>query len=148
MPNAVVLTTIDGGRRRGEGQELLTADNVKEYAPHDIEVRDCVVGHVEKPLQAKRDGGYGVNYPSEQGEHMRVFHLKDAYGVRYKDLRLFGERIRVVRIASIGGSRHLSEEAAGALDHSITGNVLDEPAPPVEPGQTEVPFACGPQELE
>jgi hypothetical protein len=45
MPNAIVLTTIDGGRRKGPGNELLTADNVKTYAPHDIEIRDCVVGH-------------------------------------------------------------------------------------------------------
>lgn len=148
MPNAMVLTTLDGGRRKGPGNELLTADNVKKYAPHDIEMKNCVVGHAEKPLRAKRDGGYGVNYPSENGEHMRMIYLKDAYGVEYRNARLSGERIRPVYVRSIGGSRHLSEEAAEALDHGITGNVLDEPAPAVEPGQTEVPFACGPRELE
>ena len=145
MPNAIVLTTIDGGRRKGPGNELLTADNVKTYAPHDIEIRDCVVGHAEKPLQSTRRGGYGVNYPSKEGEHMRVFLLKDAYGIRYRDIRLSGDRIQVVRIASIGGSRHLSEEAARALDHTITGNMLDDPAPPIDPDQTEIPFVCGPQ---
>jgi hypothetical protein len=148
MPNAIVLTTIDGGRRKGPQNELLTADNVKAYAPHDIEVNDCVFGHAEKPLRSKNEGGYGVNYPSDDGEHTRMFLLKDAYDIRYRDLRLFGERIKVVGVNSIGGSRHLSREAADALDHGITGNVLDEPAPRVKPGITAVPFDCGPQPLE
>ena len=150
MPNAIVLTTIDGGRRRGPGKEMLTADNVKKYAPHDIEMRNCVVGHAEKPLRSKREGGYGVNYPRQEGEgeHMRMIFLKDAYDIRYTDVRFFGERIMRYAIDSIGGSRHLSEEAAEALDHSVTGNVLDEPAPVIEAGVTDVPFDCGPQPLQ
>jgi hypothetical protein len=51
-------------------------------------------------------------------------------------------------IHSIGGGKALSQEAADAIDRSVTGNVLDEPAPPIEPGVTEVPFACGPQAVE
>lgn len=145
LPNAIVLSTIDGGRRKGPGKELLTAANMKKYAPHDIEIKDCIVGHVEKPLRPKKKGGYGVNRPSKAGEHMRAIHLKDAYGIRYRDLRLLGGRIKVVRHGSIGGSRHLSKEAAEAIDHSVTGNVLEEPAPPIQPGQRDVPFACGPQ---
>ena len=39
-------------------------------------------------------------------------------------------------------------QAADAIDRSVTGNVLDEPAPLIEPGVTEVPFACGPQAVE
>ena len=42
----------------------------------------------------------------------------------------------------------LSNEATDAIDRSVTGNILDEPAPPIEPGVTEVPFACGPQAAE
>lgn len=145
MPNGIVLTTIDGGRRKGPGNELLNAANIKAYAPHDIDINDCVFGYVEKPLRPGREGGYGVNYPSEDGEHMRMIHLKDAYSIRYRNARLFGDRIRPVSVNSIGGTRHLSEEAAEALDHSITGNVLKEPAPPIEPGVTGVPFACGPK---
>ena len=148
MPNGIVLTTIDGGRRKGPGNELLTPDNVKAYAPHDIEVNDCIFGHAERPLRPKHEGGYGVNYPSDDDEHTRMFHLKDAYDIRYRNLRLFGERIKVVYVNSIGGSRHLSQEAAEVLDHSITGNVLDEPAPQAKPGITAIPFECGPQPLE
>lgn len=74
--------------------------------------------------------------------------LKDAYSIRYRDARLSGERIKPVQISSIGGSRHLSEEAAQALEHTVTGNIVEEPAPPIRPGTTEVPFACGPQAME
>ena len=148
MPNAIVLTTIDGGRRKGPGNELLNAGNIRAYAPHEIDISDCVFGHVEKPLRPKGQGGYGVNYPSEEGEHMRVFHHKDAYSIRYRNAHVFGQRIRLVRIASIGGSRHLSKQAADALDHSITGTVVDKPAPPVKPGMTNAPIECGPQTLE
>ena len=79
---------------------------------------------------------------------MRLILLKDAYGIRYRDARLFGDRIKPVLIRSIGGSKALSKEAADAIDHSVTGNILDEPAPPIEPGVTEIPFACGPQAVE
>jgi hypothetical protein len=147
MPNAVVLTTLDH-RRRKEGKDQLTAANMKKYAPHDIDINDCVCGHVEKPLLPSKQGGYGVDYPTEEGEHMRLILLKDAYGIRYRDARLFGDRIKPVLIHSIGGGNALSKEAAEAIDHSVTGNILDEPAPPIEPGVTEVPFACGPQAAE
>ena len=146
MPNAIVLTTIDGGRRRGK--ELLNATNIRKYAVHDINIHDCVFGYVEKPLKKSHDGGYGVNYPSKQGEHMRMVHLKDAYDIRYKDARLFGERIIPVAINSIGGTRFLSKEAAGALDRTIDGTVIELSAPPVKSGVTEVPFEVGPQMLE
>ena len=89
-----------------------------------------------------------MDYPTEEGEHMRVILLKDAYAIRYRNARLFGDRVMPVYVRSDGGSRHLSKEAAEAIDHSVTGNVLDEPAPLIEPGVTEVPFACGPQAVE
>ena len=147
LPNAVVLTTLDH-RRRKEGKDQLTAANMKTYAPHDIDINDCIFGHVEKPLLPSKKGGYGVDYPTEEEEHMRLILLKDAYGIRYRDARLFGDRIKPVLIHSIGGSAALSKEAADAIDRSVTGNVLDEPAPLIEPGATEVPFACGPQSAE
>jgi hypothetical protein len=118
---------------------------MKKYAPHDIDINDCVFGHVEKPLLPSKKGGFGVDYPTEEGEHMRLILLKDAYAVRYRDARLFGDRIKPVLIHSIGGGHALSKEAADAIDRSVSGNILDEPAPPVEPGVTDVPFACGPQ---
>jgi len=148
MPNAIVLTTLDAGRRKGPGKDLLTAANIKKYAPHDIDINDCIFGHAEKPLLPAGKGGYGVNYPTKDGEYMRMILLKDAYSIRYRNARFSGDRIQPVYVYSIGGSRSLSKEAADALDRTITGNVLDEPAPLIEPGVTEVPFACGPQAVE
>lgn len=147
-PNAIVLTTLDCGRRSGPGRELLNAKNIKAYAPHDIDINNCIIGHAEKPLRSRREDGYGVDYPSGDGEHMRMVFLKDAYAIRYRDARFSGARIKPVQISSIGGSSHLSQEAAAAFERSITGNVLAEPAPPIPPGVREVSFACGPQAQE
>ncbi len=146
MPNAVVLTTLDNGRRKG-GKYLLTAGNMKDYAPHDIDINDCVVGYVEKPLLPSKQGGYGVDYP-KQGEHMRVILLKDAYNIRYKDARLIGDKIMPVLVHTIGGSSALSKEAADAIDRKATGNILDKPATAPKPGDTTVSFACGPRVLD
>lgn len=146
MPNALVITTLDCGRRTGN--ELLNSANMKKYAPHDIDINHCVFGHVEKPLRTAHQGGYGVNYPDDRGEHMRMILVKDAYDIRYKDARIFGDRVTPVHISSIGGSRHLSKEAAEGIIPGITGNVLDEPAKPVKAGVTKVPFACGPQPVK
>ena len=76
---------------------------------------------------------------------MRMILMKDAYDIRYKDARIFGDRVMPVYIHSIGGSRHLSKEAAGGITPRITGNVLDQPAKPVKPGVRNAPFAYGPQ---
>jgi len=146
MPNAVVLTTLDHSRTKG-GKDQLTAANMKKYAPHNIDINNCVFGHVEKPLLPSKQGGYGVDYP-EQGEHMRLILLKDAYAIRYRNARLFGDRIMPVLIHSIGGGKALSQEAADAIDRSVTGNILDEPASRIDPGDTKAPFVCGPQPLD
>ncbi|MGM0489979.1 MAG: hypothetical protein ACQESR_24885 [Planctomycetota bacterium] len=89
-----------------------------------------------------------MDYPSDDGEHMRMIHLKDAYAIRYRNARLSGERIKPVYISSIGGTRHLSQRAAETLEHSVSGNVVSQPAAPIKPGMKEVPFACGPRALE
>jgi hypothetical protein len=49
---------------------------------HDGTIKDCIVGHAERPLRPAREGGYGVNYPNEFGEHMRLILLKDGYAIR------------------------------------------------------------------
>ena len=79
---------------------------------------------------------------------MRLILLKDAYDIRYKNARVFGDKIMPVLIHSIGGSKALSKEAADAIDRNVTGNILDKPASPVKPGDTTVPFVCGPQAVE
>lgn len=145
VPNAVTFTTIDAGRSsKVPGQEIINAANVKACAPHDVELDDCTVGHVETPLRPTGQGGYSVDYP-QQGECMRIIYVKDAYAIRYRNIRFLGDRIMPVYVRSMGGSRELTKEAADALDHSVTGNVLAEPAPAVKPGVTAAPFACGPQ---
>jgi hypothetical protein len=145
MPNGLVISTLDCGRRKGPGYELLNASNMKKYAPHDIDVENCVFGHTEKPLRSAHKGGYGVNQPTGKGEHMRMILFKDAYDVRYKDARIFGDRVMPVHVSSIGGSGHLSREAAGAITLGITGNLLEQPAPPLKPGVRNAPFVFGPQ---
>ena len=146
IPNAIVLTTVDNGRRQGPGNELLNAENIAKYAPHDIDINDCVFGLTDKPEYNRKvhDGGYRVNYPSPTGEVMRAVFLKDAHSVRYRNARFFGAGIKVVQISSDGGSRHLSKEAADALEPTISGTVAG-PAEPSEPGDRTVPFKYGPQ---
>lgn len=144
MPNGITLTTIDGGRRRGPGQELITAANIRDCAPHDIEIVNCVFGYTEVPLRPRRQGGYGVDNPGA-GEHMRMLLLKDAHSIRYRDIRFLGDRINPVWIGSIGGSGNLSKSAAAALERTVSGNVLPESAPPVPAGVTATHFVCGPR---
>lgn len=146
MPNGIVLTT---------GAEKLTVANVRKYAVHDIDINDCLFGHAEKPLRSKRDGGYGANYPTEKGEHMRGILLKDAYGIRYRNMRLSGERIMPVHVQSVADTYWGTKLGKDALDalrslHQmksglISGNVLDKQSPPIKPGVTVVPFAYGPR---
>ena len=147
MPNGIVLTTA---------AEKLTVANVKKYTVHDIDINDCLFGHAEKPLRAKNDGGYGVNYPTEKGEHMRAIFLKDAYAIRYRNMRLSGERIMPVYVQCVAATdwgKRLGEEAKDAVHalHQmketdiITGNTLDKQAPPIKPGATYIPFSCGPR---
>lgn len=144
MPNGITLTTIDGGRRRGPGNELITAANIKDRAPHDIDIINCIFGYTEKPLRPRSQGGFGVER-SMAGEHMRMLLLKDAHSIRYKDIRFLGDRIKPYHIGSIGGSSNLSQEAARALKRTVTGNILAEPAPPIPAGVTKPPFPFGPQ---
>lgn len=146
MPNAVVLTTLDRGTGK-DGEFLLNARNIKKYAPHNIELSDCEIGYVEIPLKPAKKGGFGVDYP-RQGEHMRIILLKDAYGVRYSDIRLVGERIMPVLINSIGGSEKLSKDAADALDRQVTGNIVDKKTTPPVPGDKSIPFLYGPVSLD
>ena len=148
MPNGLVITTLDCGRRKGPGHELLNASNMKKYAPHDIDIDSCVFGHAEKPLRPASEGGYGVNYPTGKGEHMRMILVKDAYGIRYKDARIFGDRVMLVHVSSIGGSGHLSKEAAGGITLGITGNLLQQPAPALKPGVRKASFVFGPQSMK
>ncbi len=145
MPNGITLTTIDGGLRKGPGNELITAVNMKDCAPHDINIVNCIFGYTETPLRPRGKGGYGVDYPSRNKEHMRMLFVKDAYAIQYKDIRFHGDQIMPYKISSIGNTKNLSREAAHAIERTVTGNILAKPAPRVRAGITTVPFAVGPQ---
>jgi formylglycine-generating enzyme required for sulfatase activity len=136
VKNGIVFTTIDHSAREG-GKALLTEANIKKYVPHDIEINDCGFGYSETSLQPRHKGGYGVNYPSEEGEHMRALYIKSAHSVRYRNMRLFNDRIRPVYVTG----RYLSDEADG----SVPGNVIEKAPAPVNPGASEPPFVCGPR---
>jgi hypothetical protein len=70
-----------------------------------------------------------------------------AYAIRYRNAQFFGERVMPVHISSSAGTRFIAKEATEAIEPAISGNVLDEPAPSVEPGVEEIPFECGPRVL-
>mgnify|MGYP006285553377 FL=1 len=150
MPNGIVLST-------GPDHPVVVADIMK-YAVRDVDINDCLFGHAETPLRPYNDGGYGANYPTDEGEHMRGIFVKDAHSIRYRNMRLSGDSIMPVYVRSIaeveGYRSKIGKEAVDALrslhkepTDVITGNVIDEPAPPIEPGKTDVPFTCGPQTL-
>jgi len=143
MPCAFVFTTLD--RDVKKGKPLLTADNMAEYAPHDIGINDCTFGYAENILLPNGRYRYSTRYPSGKKERLRMILLKDAYDIRYRNARFFSDKIKAVHHSSIGGGKSLSKEAASAIKSGATGNVLSERAPQVEPGITEPPFACGPQ---
>ena len=133
MPNGIVLST-------GPDHPAVIAD-IRKYAVRDVDINDCLFGQAEKPLRGNR-----------------AIYLKDAHSVRYRNMRLSCERMKPLRVESIAENisfrSAIGKEAAEALlslhekkADVITGNVLDEPGPPIEPGTTEVPFTCGPQTM-
>jgi len=138
VSNAFVFTIIDDSARGG-GKPLITAANVKKYAPHNIEINNCGFGYAEKPLRPHSQGGYGVDYPSEEGEYMRALFVKGGHSIRYRNMRLLNDRIRPVYN---WGRSHAG--VLGLFDN-VSGNVLDRPAGTIKPGVYEPPFACGPQ---
>ena len=154
IPNAISFSVTDESRRRGQG-DFLTCENIRAYAPHDIDIVDCVFGHAERPLRNNREGGYGVVYPKKD-EYMRCILLSHGYNIRYRDIRLSGERIIPFHIkypssSELEGPSGVSKEALPGLGEDkdkVTGNVLDEAALRIKPGVMEAPFDCGPQPLD
>lgn len=149
VPSGITLSTLDRGLPN-VGRHFLNAENAEKYAPHDLDINDCVFGHVETPRAGRKAGGYGVDYPSEAGEHMRMLTLKGAHSIRYRNARFFGDGIELVgyfNTYEIFGPESLSEEAAAALNHGVIGTVAGA-AEPAEPGDRSVPFSFGPQPTE
>ncbi|MGJ8641202.1 MAG: right-handed parallel beta-helix repeat-containing protein [Opitutaceae bacterium] len=150
MPNAIVISALDVTRDK-IGKTFLTAANIHKYAPHDIEIKDCVFGFVERPLLKAHEGGYGVNYPGRSREHMRMLYLKDGYNIRYRNVQffgvafsIFGSRFSPIKISS-SGVKHLSKQAIMALDRTVEGNIVKKDKPKFVAGDCEIPFKVGPK---
>ncbi len=126
--NGVVISTLDRGLRHNDGKYFLTAGTAPEYAPHDVDINDCVF---------ERTGKAGV----------RMLHLKGGHSIRYKNARFLGSGIGTVETTNVHdtfGPDSLSPEVSKALNTGVTGT-LGPPGPARTPGDASVPFAPGPR---
>jgi len=114
MGSAISLSTIDRGLEYNNGDYFLDADSAQIYAPHDLDINDCVI---------ERTGDSDV----------RMLLLKGGHTVRYENAMFCGEGIGEVRYTNVYetfGPDTLSQEVSEALNHSVTGTL----GPTCEPG--------------
>ncbi len=127
MGSAISMSTIDRGLEYNDGVYFLDADSAQIYAPHDLDINDCVF---------ERTGDSDV----------RMLLMKGGHTVRYDNAVFCGEGIGEVRYTNVYetfGPQTLSQEVSEALNHSVTGTL----GPPCEAGpagDTSVPFEYGP----
>lgn len=128
MANAVVLSTIDRGLEYNDGVHFLTPDSAQVFAPHDVDIQDCIF---------ERTGESDV----------RMLLMKGGHSVAYDNAQFCGEGIGEVKYTNVFdtfGPDTLSEEVSDALNHSVSGT-LGAACLASAPGDTSVPFAYGPQ---
>ena len=129
MNTAISLSTLDRGLAYN-GHYFLNASNCHEYAPHDIDLDDCVV---------ERTG-------TTNG---RMLLLKGGHTVRYQNARFLSNPGVTVDIVSysnvyeVFGPKSLSKPVSDALNYGVTG-WLGPSGLPGAPGDTSVPFSYGP----
>jgi hypothetical protein len=127
IANCITFSTLDRGLQRNKGAYFLDAERAKEYAPHDVDINDCIF---------ERTGARNV----------RMLLLKGGHTIRYKNARFWGDRIGTVGYTNVFktfGPNSLSREVSEALNHDVTGT-LGPSGNAREPGNVSVPFACGP----
>jgi hypothetical protein len=127
MANCITFSTLDRGLVR-QGSYFLDAASAQKYAPHDVDINDCVF---------ERTGSSGV----------RMLLLKGGHSIRYRNAQFWGDGIDTVKYSNVYetfGPNSLSKEVSEALNHSVSGT-LGATAPPRPPGDTSVSFKCGPQ---
>jgi hypothetical protein len=127
MANCVTFSTLDRGLVR-RGDYFLNTVTAQRYAPHDVDINDCVF---------ERTGGSGV----------RMLLLKGGHSIRYKNALFRGENVQVVRYTNVFqtfGAKSLSKEVSEALNYGVSGTLGPE-GPAAAPGDRSVAFAYGPR---
>jgi hypothetical protein len=127
MANCITFSTLDRGLAY-KGEYFLNPVSAQEYAPHDVDIIDCIF---------ERTGSGGV----------RMLLLKGGHSIRYKNARFWGEGIDIVKytnVYEVFGPRSLSKEVSEALNHSVSGT-LGPSAAARAPGETSISFECGPR---
>ena len=127
MANCITFSTLDRGLRY-DGNYFLDAASAQEYAPHDVDIDDCII---------ERTGSSGV----------RMLLLKGGHSIRYRNAQFRGDGIETVKYSNVYetfGPNSLSKEVSDALNHSVSGT-LGAKAPARAPGDTSISFECGPR---
>jgi len=128
MANCITFSTLDRGLRYNDGKYFLDAASAQKHAPHDVDINDCIF---------ERTGSSGV----------RMLLLKGGHSIRYKNARFRGDGIEIVKYSNVYevfGPNSLSKEVSEALNHSVSGT-LGPTAAARAPGDTSIPFECGPR---
>ena len=136
IPSAIAFSTIDRGLVE-RGKHFLTLDNAERYAPHDVDIVDCVFGQTTKPAERQGSGG-------------KMLMVKGAHSIRYRNARFFSPNMKIAVYTNVFetfGPKTLSKEASAVLNHNVSGTIA---GPVEEPafGQTRAPFSFGPQPMD
>jgi hypothetical protein len=81
MANCITFSTLDRGFAR-YGEYFLDAASAQEFAPHDVDVNDCIF---------ERTGRSGV----------RMLLLKGGHSIRYSNARFWGDGIETVKYSNV-----------------------------------------------
>ena len=125
MANCITFSTLDRGLRYN-GKYFLDPTTAQKYAPHDVDINDCIF---------ERTGSSPV----------RMLLLKGGHSIRYSNAQFWGEGIETVKYSNvyeIFGPNSLSKEVSDALNHNISG-ILGATAAARAPGDTSISFECG-----
>jgi hypothetical protein len=127
MANCITFSTLDRGFARN-GDYFLNAASAQNYAPHDVDIKDCIF---------ERTGSLGV----------RMLLLKGGHSIRYSNAQFWGDGVETVKYSNVYetfGPNSLSKEVSDALNHSVSGT-LGPTAAARAPGDRSVSFECGPR---
>ncbi len=127
MANCITFSTLDRGLRFN-GKYFLNATSAQEYAPHDVDINNCIF---------ERTGSSPV----------RMLLLKGGHSIRYNNAQFRGDGIEIVKYSNVYevfGPNSLSKEVSNALNHSVSGT-LGPRAPARPPGDITISFQCGPR---
>lgn len=137
MGSCITFSTIDRGLQYNDSTYFLDSASAQLYAPHDIDINDCIF---------ERTSAYKPDQPD--GIAMNMLLLKGGHSVRYSNAQFLGNGIREAKYSNVFdtfGPGSLSEEVSDALNHSVSGT-LGAAGPARAPGDTTVSFEYGPQD--